>query len=566
MKVKNIYKMMAGALALAAASQGLVGCSDSWDDHYAMEGSNGTSSLLQLIKEDPELSDFLSVLKETHVYNNNRRTSVTFADLLNADQALTVWAPQNGTFNVDSLLEVCQTEKGDSTVGQHFVKNHIAHNLYNMNVQTDENVKMLNDKILALTPTALYNAQLVAGSDATIPATNGLLHVVKDDAWYTYNIYEGLTSMDEFQHIGDFLSSYEEQELDEARSIKSVIVDGKQVYSDSVMVKTNALFRVFDQIISEDSTYFMLVPDQETWQPVYDEALSYFNYGSVAKADSIGRYWANVSLIRDLIFNKNAQRSEQDSIFSTSCKALWSPYAVVDYPYHVFYKPYEAGGLMDPANFKDELMCSNGTIYRLNHWPFTPLDLYYRPLTTQGEDDGARIDVSKDDCTYELLIPPTGFPYAVSNKAYMSFAPTDGHAMANWTVTYEVKNTLSGAYDICVVILPKTAKQLNSNDIKPNKFKALLTYVDEQGETQSYNFEDKEFTNDATKADTVVLGRFQFPVCNYQQQDATVNLQIQCSIGRRETKYSRNMLLDCIYFKPVSDEAEEAKKRKEAHK
>ena len=149
-----------------------------------------------------------------------------------------------------------------------------------MNSLTSENVKMLNDKFLELGTRSIYNASVV--SDCfNIPATNGLLQVVDDDAQYTYNIYEGLTSMDEFDHIGAFLKHFERQELDEDKSIQAGIVDGEKVYSDSVMVKENTLFRVFDQIISEDSTFAMLVPDKATWEPVYAEASKYFNFGAL---------------------------------------------------------------------------------------------------------------------------------------------------------------------------------------------------------------------------------------------------------------------------------------------
>ena len=554
MKMNKLYKSMAGALVLAVASQGIVGCSDSWNEHYDMADANGTESLLQLVENNPQLSDFLSLLKATHTYNNNHRTSVTYADLLNADQTLTVWAPVNGTFNIDSLLVLCQTEQGDSTVGQHFVMNHIAHNLYNMNVATKEDVKMLNDKYLKLNSKALYNASVLP-NEYNLPATNGLLHIIDDDAQYTYNIYEGLTSMSEFSYIGKFLSHYEKQELDENLSIQAGIVDGKKVYSDSVMVKENILFRVFDRIMSEDSTFAMLVPDQQTWQPVYEEASRYFNFGSVEKADSLTDYWTNVSLIRDLIFNRNVQRSEKDSIFTTSVNAA-------EWPYHVYYKPFEPGGLMDPANIKDSLLCSNGYIYRIKQWPFTAEDLYFHPIVVQGEREANL--TSYKDCTLNYR---SAIGDSISGNGYVDIVPRT--STSNWTATFEIRNTLSGTYDICAVILPKTVYLANSRDFKQNKFKATLNYVDEQGEARSINY-DTEMTNNPYCVDTVLIGRFTFPVCNYQQPDATVSLQLQCSITNRQTTYSREMFLDCIYLKPVSEDdktvAEEAKRRKEARK
>ena len=529
----------------------LLSCSDTWDEHYDKEGTNGTATLLELVQEQKEqLSDFLALLKKTHVYNNNHATSFTFADLLAADQALTVWAPLNGTFNADSLLALCETAKGDSTVGQHFIMNHIAHNIYNMNGQTSQNIQMLNNKYLPLGATSLYNAAAVAGR-CNQPATNGLLHVVNGGADYTYNVYEALTSLPEFAHFGRFLSHYEKQELDENRSIQAGIVDGQKVYSDSVMVKENALFRVFDQIMSEDSTFLMLAPDAAMWQTVYDEAALYFNYGSVPKADSISEYWTTISLMGDLVYNRNLQHL-QDSLFSTSYKTL-------EWPYHVYRKPLASDGVLAAANVKDSLLCSNGYIYRLEKWPFMPEDLYFHPIITQGERE-ASIRGYKD-CT--LNFPPPVLADSVSGNGYVDIVPRQSNS--NWTITYEIANTLSGTYDICVVILPKTVKNPNSRDFKPNKFKAVLSYMDTDGVQQEQNY-DTEMTNNAYRVDTVVIGRFTFPTCNYQQTDVHVSLQLQCSIAPRQTTYSREMYLDCIYLKPVSAAEAGTKPRKEVRR
>lgn len=543
--------LTATALALAAALPLTLGsCSDAWDDHYEQKGDNATTTLLQCIQSQPQLSDFLALLQKTHVYNNNHVTSVTFAELLDADQALTVWAPVNGSFNADSLLALCQTVKGDSTVGQHFVMNHIAHNLFNMNAQTCQDVLMLNNKYLPLNATSLYNASTVAGS-SNMSASNGLLHIVNSGAQYTYNVYEALTSLQEFAHLGSFLSHYEKQELDENRSIQAGIVDGQKVYSDSVMVKENALFRVFDQIMSEDSTFLMLAPDADMWQTVYDEAAKYFNYGSMPKADSISEYWTTISLMADLIYNRNIQHLS-DSLFSTSFKAR-------EWPYHVYYKPFAADGILASDNIKDSLQCSNGSVYRLKQWPFTPEDLYFHPITTQGEREASLRDYK--DCTmnYRAVIADS-----VSGNGYVDIVSRT--STSNWTATFEIANTLSGTYDICAIILPKTVYNPNSRDFKPNKFKASLNYVDADGVAQKEDF-PTELSNNAHAVDTVVIGRFTFPTCNYQQTDVTVSLQLQCSIQPRQTTFSREMYLDCIYLKPVSAaEAAGTKSRKEARK
>jgi hypothetical protein len=93
---------------------------------------------------------------------------------------------------------------------------------------------------------------------------------------------------------------------------------------------------------------------------------------------------------------------------------------------------------------------------------------------------------------------------------------------------------------------------------------ATLNYVDLDGEAKKQEY-PTEITNNPYVVDTVVIGRFTFPTCNYQQTDVNVSLQLKCSIGNRQTSYSREMYLDCIYLKPVSAAvAAETKSRKEA--
>ena len=134
-------------------------------------------------------------------------------------------------------------------------------------------------------------------------------------------------------------------------------------------------------------------------------------------------------------------------------------------------------------------------------------------------------------------------------------------------MTYEVGGTLSGTYDLYAVVLPKTVYLSNSRDTKPNKWKTTVTYVDEVGKTQTVMFPD-EVESDGIHVDTVKLGRVTLPVCSYGQQDATLNVHLRCYVTSRQTSYSREMFLDCIYLKPVSDEeaALEAKERKEVQK
>ncbi|MBQ0022627.1 MAG: hypothetical protein KBT29_05255 [Prevotellaceae bacterium] len=528
----------------------LVGCSDTWDDHYPSEQTNGTESLLQLIQADPQLSDFLKVAKATHLYNNMHITPVTYADLLGADQALTVWAPKNGTFNADSLVALCQTNKGDSLVGQQFMANHIAHNVYNMNSSTDKSIKLFNEKLVHLLPQSFGSTPVLSNS-FNMPAKNGLLHVIDHQAPFAYNVYEAITCLDDLKHVGDFFLRFEKQELDEDRSVVADIVEGQKIYSDSVMVRKNILFRSVDNIISEDSAFAMLVPTKEMWDAAVAEAKPYFNFGSVEKADSIEDYWVNMSLIRDLFYNKSMQRGIQDSIFTTS-------YSYGSYPYHVYYKPFEEGGIMNKSVIKDSLLCSNGSIYNLAKWPFTKEQLYFHPIHVQGERESNIIEYNLCTMNYRSAIGDT-----ISGNGYLDIVPKN--STSNWNATFKVRNTLSGTYDICAVILPKTVANSFTHDFKPNKFKVTISYVDVDGKKVDLNIKD-EYENDPYHVDTVKIATVTLPVCYYNQLDTDVKVQLKCNITSRQTQYSREMFLDCIYLRPSKEETASAKARKEANK
>ncbi len=122
----------------------------------------------------------------------------------------------------------------------------------------------------------------------------------------------------------------------------------------------------------------------------------------------------------------------------------------------------------------------------------------------------------------------------------------------NWTATFEVQNSLAGTYDVCAVILPKTVYRTNSRDFKPNKYTAVLNYVDETGKKRVQTFKT-ELSNNPYRVDTMTIARVTLPVCNYKQNETTVSLQLKCSITAKQTSYSREMFLDCIYLKPVEE-------------
>ena len=530
--MNNIRKF--GSLVLGASlfALALTGCSDdTWDDHYDPSLPSGNKTLLQLVKENPELSDFYRVLQATHIFRNSNKTSVTYADLLDQDQTLTLWAPKNGQFDVEALLEQCQTAKGDSVVGRHFVMNHLSRTLYSMGPSSYDEVLLLNDKKEQLTPTSLKGVEL--SSTSNVRAKNGLLHVLDGEVDYSYTVYEALTSIPEYAHIGDFLMKYNRMRLNEDASVKSDVVEGHQTYSDSVLYLDNTLFYSLGRIDVEDSLFTALVPTREAWTRHYEEALGYFNFSGVEKSDSIQRYWVNMSMMQDLFYNNRLQHLS-DSAFSTS-------YSKGDPLYHVFYKPLDEDGIMSSTYVVDERECSNGVCLNLNDWPFTPEQTYFKPIKVEAEYESNRTTIKNAPGEFRATNADS-----ISGSGYLRLNNTS----SDWECTFKIPNTLAGTYDVCAVCLPKTVYQATSRDKKPNKFKAVVTYVDENGVERTKDF-STPVTNDGVSVDTVKIGTITLPTCNYAQPTSTVFVNLQCKVSKTEqTKYSRDMYLDCIYFRP----------------
>lgn len=84
----------------------------------------------------------------------------------------------------------------------------------------------------------------------------------------------------------------------------------------------------------------------------------------------------------------------------------------------------------------------------------------------------------------------------------------------------------------------------------PTKARFQLSYVNAKGITTSLNLAG--VTSDPTKLDTILLRKnFSFPVANFAQ-DANVQLKIINNVSNKETAlYTRRMLVDCVFFKPV---------------
>ena len=555
---KNIKNILLTGLVGCAMGAALTACSD-WDDHYGeaadAEGNSvGGATLWQLIKADPQLSDFSKVLEQTKMTRQRKKSSVSYADLLNGDQSFTVMAPVNGTFDVDALLEKVETYKGDSAVATTFVQNHLSRNICSMTDDT-KSILLLNGK----------HAQMGGGmvddvviEEPNIRASNGVLHITETQVPFKPNIFEALTDMGEYQKIGEFLNGYTQYKFYESASVSDGMIDGVKHYVDSVFYLQNKMLDQIGYINQEDSTYWMVVPTEDEWNRVWEETSKYFVYASdVNKGDSLQQYWTMRALLDDAVFNMNEQPSPEDSLCSVpyvKMKKGWTGERMryKQPEHHVFYEPYAEGGILNGAT---ELKLTNGSIWQTSKWPYTPERTFFKEVWTEGESVGMILSYDPKKCSYN---PRYQVADSISENGYLQIVPAS--KTSAWDMTFRIDNTLSGDYDICVVLLPKSVNGI-TDDILPNKFKATLTYFDEKGATKTETFGAKQFKNDPLKVDTVVLKEgFHFPACNKvstTNQRVTLKIAISINPTLENKKYSREMYLDCIYLRPRTPKTEE---------
>ena len=537
--IRNLFRFTIYTL-LPLIGGGWVGvsCSD-WTDHYepAVE-SNGSATLWEQLQANSQLSDFCEVLNQTRVFRMHHKTEVSYAQLLDGGQAFTVIAPVNGTFNKDSLLRLVQTAQGDSMVEKSFVFNHLSRMTISMKPMA-QTLHLLNGKNVTITESDIHGVPVIAANQR---AQNGVIHVASRAVPYASNLYEALCDDPEVSMIGANLRQYEWDEFDPDASVSSGIVDGVPVYVDSVVHERNHILGSIGLINAEDSTYWVLAPNNQVWQKVWEETSQYFVYDkSYVKADSLQKYWTNRALLEDAIFNMTDQKSVDDSLVSVPYLSWRRNYVPGKPVYHVFKDPFAAEGILYGARQKE---CSNGVLYKTDKWPFAPEQTFFKQLWTEAETTWLITDGK--ECVYSRIGHVAD---SVSQNSYLQIIPT---SRVNWELTFRLDDVLSGCYDICAIILPQTVLNPDATKLRPCQFTATVNYVDADGTAMTFNCNDTKFQSDAQKVDTVVVAEaFQFPATNYGQSTNKISLTLKCSVSTKEnSKFLREMLLDCIYLRP----------------
>lgn len=594
--------MMVAGCMLAATS-----CSD-FSDYNAIDASaepSADKTLWENIKANANLSDFAQVLEK-----------VGYDKVLDESHTYTVWAPVNGSFDKDSLFRL-----SESKIIKEFVKNMVANYAHQETDVNDTTVFMLNEKLMKFhgknTSSMTFDGQsLVANADLSAynyPSTNGILYTVSSPSTFRSNGYEVITDVkDQAGKFYDMIMKYHTETLDEKNSVKGEIVNGLQVYDDSVLIVSNTYTEnaLRSKLTSEDSLYTILIPNDEAWTEAYDRILKYYNYlpemnyqdltdtdlsGIKGGANSPGTcfmkrnlgqksvkltskpadsefsdnaaYWTDsISkrlLTNNLIYSEtntrynskfsNGQKfAEGDSIYSTTRNRL------TNLPE------------LDKATVETKQL-SNGHARILNKFPFKSWETYApeirtrnvgRYVTTKGSSY-SRVTVTnipKDFCTFDQ--PDE------ENLYYVRVDVPEGSAYAP-EMDFVLSNVLSTTYDIYAVVVPGWIEHQGDEtyERKPYTLRFDINYTDADNKEVLGRFNGEKLITTAAqvvkvpaivcgaeKVDTIKLGRVTFPVC-YAGTGAYPNIKVYCPLtsfnSTNRKKYDQQIRIANIIMKPI---------------
>jgi uncharacterized surface protein with fasciclin (FAS1) repeats len=503
-------KLISGILFMSIL---LFGCTnEKWDEHYQADPELvSDKNLWMSLEAIPELSIFTGILKN---YGYDR--------MLSQSQAYTVFAPCN-----DALAAYDSTGRNVKT---ELIDNHIARFIFPASGNNPVSIGTLNTKKIELAhPGGNYFFGSAALSQrSSITASNGVIHVLDAYEAFFPNTWEYLARRSDLDSIKNYLYSFDEIIFYPDGSVPGSVVDGQMTYLDSVFIHSNLLLHRLGYINVEDSSYTMLAPTNAAWIEAYDRIRNDFVYYNqkTSLADSLQRAHTSFALIQDLIFSNTMQVSPQDSLISTSK--------------NTFYRPQY---LFDGC---EQITTSNGSIYISNQLKYKPYESWHSPIQVEAERALGR----ENTLSTAYTVRPNG-TVPVSEGRYLQLIPTT--SSGNPTVTFEIPNTLSSAYNVYCVFVTAKVNNPNAIGLKPCKVYFNLNYLNTSGDLMTDRFpESGTIETNPNAMDTVlVASNFKFPVANYGEEEATVTLKVFSNVARSETTaFSRDLLLDCILLKP----------------
>ena len=571
-------------------------CSDLNDYNTVGVDANPSAekTLWENISDKGELSDFAQVLQ-----------TVGYDAVLNAPTTYTVWAPVNGTFNKDSLISLAQNAATRKNVIEQFVYDHVANYSHFESNPADTVVYMLSKKLIRFsgknTSNLSFDGKAInwGGNAFNTPSSNGLLYTLNGMVPFRPNAYENFFTDKSHYGIADsyfnaYVKKYEKIILDEDASVKGEIVNGNQVYDDSVTVTTNSFVtssqHLNAELDNEDSLYTVIIPTDAAWQKAYDKIKSYYKYitpikyqnlsststdfagkkGGTCPTTSTGKATilaASAGVDANNAATLSAAPSDADI---QDTKAYWTDsiakrWIVRNAAFSETNRKYNSKLVSGTAFVKNDTLfstsgnkltgldkldevtvlrqqLSNGHARMVNDFPYRASETYAPVIKTRtpgrvvstsgyGYDNFYMERRQFDDSFCKLDDDEENLKYVrASLPEGSNFAPE---------MDFYLPDVLSTTYDIYAVVVP--AKVDGSG--LPYTLRFDLHYTDASNQPQTGRLDGETlqttiakiskvpaFVNNPTKVDTLYLGRFTFPICYYGTK-AAPNLKVMSTLS-----------------------------------
>ncbi len=574
----------------------LTSCSDFSSYNSVVESSNPTAdkTLWENISAKGELSDFAQILQ-----------AVGYDAVLNAPTTYTVWAPVNGTFNKDSIMALTQDAKTKKKVIEQFVYDHVAHYSHFESNPNDTVVYMLSKKLIRFsgknTGSLAFDGKVINwATDAyNTPSSNGILYMLNGMVPFRPNAYENIfTDKSRYgiadSHFNAYVKRYERIELDEDASVKGEIVNGNQVYDDSVTVTTNSFVTGFAhlnaELNNEDSLYTVVIPTDEAWQKAYDKIKSYYNYITPIKYQNLGStatdfagkkggtcpttstgkatilaasagvdasnaatlsaapadadkqdtkaYWTDSIAKRWIV--RNTAFSENNGKYNAK---LVSGAAFVEGDTLFSTSGNKLTGLdkLDKVTVLKQQL-SNGHARVVSEFPFRASETYAPVIKTRIP--GRVVSTSgygTETVTLERRMFDDKFCKLEDDEINLEYVCATLPEGSNYApeIDFYLPDVLSTTYDIYAVVVPP---KVDGTGL-PYTLRFDLHYTDAKNEPQTGRLDGKTlqtsiakiskvepFVNKTTKVDTLYLGQFTFPIC-YYGTGAAPNLKVMSTLS-----------------------------------
>lgn len=611
MTKKRINTILKTGLIGAVVLTAFPACSDTWGDHYDLaEGfqTTATATLWEQIQANGKLTQFAQILEKAHYYTdeNHRVANYTFKDMLNSTQILTVWAPEDGTYDANKWLEMCETN--GYAVQQQFLGNHISLWRKLATGTTADSITMLNSKRIIFDK-AKQTFRDIKLDGSTVSAKNGILYTLNGAAPFQFNLYEYIKSNPEVGMLATYISNQDTTYFSSSASTEGPSDEnGNPTYVDSVFFTSNRLWSkyyrpmnsewltylegFFAILNAEDSAYAMILPTDQAWQAARTKLSKYYNYADAyinkteenngvdeqlhLNPDSLRELCLDMDLTSPLVFNIKGQPREGIGILTKETfdekkgQALYLLNTIDDTLYSSpIWEKTELFGSRQPVEM------SNGLAYTVDQWNF-PMS-YYKPDITV-------------ECTYSTIFKSEALEgkTVVNTISFNNYVNTwaeetgkiydenylllQGYSSAGSpNVEFKIRDLKrdheisSGKYDIYVVMVPYYY-QLNEDMREDptwalkNRFESSITYNNGEkngkGKVKEKTEKTKVIEYEGQKVDTILLFKdFEFPVSYKNLTDCypTIQIRDRATASNLKNGYTHALSIDRFLFVSKED-------------